>query len=299
MIDPNPDPDGTISSDQFDTVAEAIAAVPENGTLALPDDSVIEDELVIDKPMTLSMHGSTVTGKIAINATGPVTMKDGTLAYKDADGAKGKNTVGISVTGTEPVTFENCVFDVEARTAVQINTSGETTFDGCTFNVSKTGVYNMIETSPSSAVSAPLVSKFTLKDCKQIGEVNHNFLSLYRFAEGAEVNIIDCTLEDANMQSSIRISNVTSATATINLKNYSVNYAPGQTPEGGECQLLCQDYTKNTPQDFTKITVNFDNFTVDGTKVMSSEGASGIPVYAVYNNGYITGQGNDPVVTFK
>jgi hypothetical protein len=48
---PTPDPDGQVSTSDYATLAEAIAAVPENGTVVLASDLAPQEKITIDKPV--------------------------------------------------------------------------------------------------------------------------------------------------------------------------------------------------------------------------------------------------------
>ena len=59
--EPSPEPQSeVINTLDYDTVEDAIAAVPEGGTLQLGDDTTLPSSLVIDKNMTIDLNGNTI-----------------------------------------------------------------------------------------------------------------------------------------------------------------------------------------------------------------------------------------------
>lgn len=91
---PQPDPDGEVSTNDYATLAEAIAAVPENGTVVLASDLAPEEKITIDKPMEINLNGHTLTLPIVENNYGMI-VKDSLTIHGNGGGVDAANTFGI------------------------------------------------------------------------------------------------------------------------------------------------------------------------------------------------------------
>lgn len=93
---------------------DAIADVPENGTLELDSATPVTDPITIDKPMTVDGNGATVSSIVVNDAA--VTIDNVT-----AD--------SVTVTGTKDFTLTNSTVKGEPS----ISTTGKVTLTGNTF----------------------------------------------------------------------------------------------------------------------------------------------------------------------
>lgn len=87
---PTPDPDGQVNTENYETVNDAVAAVPDRGTVVLSADTTMTTPIVVDggKDVTINLNGNVLTseGAAAIEVTdGVVTLVNGTIAAHGAD----------------------------------------------------------------------------------------------------------------------------------------------------------------------------------------------------------------------
>ena len=76
---PEPDPDGEVSTSDYATLAEAIAAVPENGTVVLASDMTPTEKITIEKPIEIDLNGNTLTIPAVANNYGMVLKNSLTI----------------------------------------------------------------------------------------------------------------------------------------------------------------------------------------------------------------------------
>lgn len=86
----NPDPDGQVNTEDYETVNDAVAAVPNKGTVVLSADTTMTTPIVVDggKDVTINLNGNVLTsdGVSAIEVTdGTVTLVNGTIAAMGGD----------------------------------------------------------------------------------------------------------------------------------------------------------------------------------------------------------------------
>lgn len=91
---PSPDPDGEVSTADYTTFAEAIAAVPENGTVVLAADIAPTEKITIDKPMEINLNGHTLTLPTVENNYGMI-VKDSLTIHGNEGMVDAANTFGI------------------------------------------------------------------------------------------------------------------------------------------------------------------------------------------------------------
>lgn len=94
--EPTPDPDGQVSTDDFASLAEAIAAVPANGTVVLASDMAPEEKITIDKPIEIDLNGKTLTVPAVENNYGMIVKDSLTIHGNDGN----VNSSGLFGIGT-------------------------------------------------------------------------------------------------------------------------------------------------------------------------------------------------------
>lgn len=212
----------------------------------------------------------------------------------DAQGADRKAKVyGITLSGSEDVTIKDCTFKNQGYSAILNNCAGSVLVEDCDFECDT--MYNPIEGSQSVDNGDVVV-----KRCAFNGAPGNNYINFYQVAEGSNHHVEDCTFAPTVDNNVIRISNRTSASTNVEVKDCQYNFAEGEATEYTGF-LLCQDYTNKNgvKQDFTKVRVTLDNVLCDGEKV-TKDGAAKGSIFYVYEDGagIITGT-NDPVVIVK
>ncbi len=172
------------------------------------------------------------------------------------------------------------------------------TVSGCTFgSADGTGVpfiYNALEFTQST--ETPLESATISGNTFYGGQLSHNCINLYSFAEDAKVDISgNKYLEiDWTTTNPIRISNYTSADVTVNITGDTLQYSSGVSGNNTawEGLIILQDPSEeNDPDDdFTKVTLNVTdlNAPADSQRLFY--------VYADHKGGILTDT-NQPVVT--
>ena len=94
---PEPDPDGEVSTSDYATLAEAIAAVPENGTVVLASDMTPAEKIAIEKPMEINLNGHTLTVPAVDNNYGMIVKDSLTIHGNGGElDAAGLFGVGLS-----------------------------------------------------------------------------------------------------------------------------------------------------------------------------------------------------------
>lgn len=212
----------------------------------------------------------------------------------DAKGSDRKASVyGITVSGNEDVTIENCKFQNTGYSAILNNGEGKLNVVECEFDCNN--MYNPVEGSQSVANG-----DVTIENCEFVGAPGNNFINFYKVAEGSDHKVVGCKFNPTVDNNTIRFSNRNNAAAKFVVKDCEYDYQAGE-PTDYTGFILCQDYTNKNgvKQDFTKYAVVLDNVKCNGVKVADGVAAEG-SVYYVYEDGVgiITGQ-NDPVVSYK
>ena len=73
---PEPDPDGEVSTSDYATLAEAIAAVPENGTVVLASDMAPAEKITIERTTgDVNLNGCDANEIDVKTDTGDITMR--------------------------------------------------------------------------------------------------------------------------------------------------------------------------------------------------------------------------------
>lgn len=212
----------------------------------------------------------------------------------DVQGTSNKDAVyGIVLNGSEDVTIKNCEFKNQGYSAILNHCTGNVIVEDCDFACDT--MYNPIEGSQKANNG-----NVTVKGCKFTGVPGNNYVNFYQIANDSKHEISNCIFTPSVDNNIIRISNRTSAAASLLVKDCKYNFAEGEA-HAYTGFILCQDYTNKSgvKQDFTKIAITLDNVECNGEKV-TQDGAAKGSIYYVYEDakGIITGE-NDPVVTVK
>jgi hypothetical protein len=182
---------------------------------------------------------------------------------------KQKGVSGVDVEGNASIKLSGCKFANKGYSAVYVNTSGTVEITGCEFDC--TGLYNPIE-GASSTSGAPL-TKVKIEDNVMRGICGNNYINVYHFADNAVVDVNNVKVVGMKQESEVvRISNLNSNPATINVRNLSYAYDMS-TPfsEMWTATFLAQDYSKDKTQNFKNINLNVSGLTLNGQKVTDKD----------------------------
>lgn len=182
---------------------------------------------------------------------------------------KQKGVFGVDVEGTASIKLSGCKFANKGYSAVYMNTSGTIEITGCEFDC--TGLYNPIE-GASGTTGAPL-TEVKIEDNVMRGICGNNYINLYHFSDNAVVDINNIKVVGMKQESEVvRMSNLNSNPATINVRNLSYAYDMS-TPfsELWTATFLAQDYSKDKTQNFKNINLNVSGLTLNGQKVTDKD----------------------------
>ena len=294
---PGPEPDNKVNVADYDNIADALDAVPENGTVVFSTDSTVNEELAITKPVTVDGNGASFNKTITVS-NAEVTIKNAKLIAT----ARSNKTVtpAIKITGSKPFTLTDCQVSGTTRNAVNISTSGKVIVSDNTFEAGDNSIYNAIEFSISNA---PDITDVTIENNKFNGTLGNNGISFYNIADNAHITIKNNTFNDISVNNNpIRLSNAKNNSAVFDIIDNTYNFTSEEpSADGYTGFMLLQDYSKtNQKQDFTKFTINFKNLK-RGSKKLLEKGSGIDNVYYVYSDkeGILADGVNDPVVTFE
>lgn len=294
---PGPEPDNKVNVADYDNIADALDAVPENGTVVFSTDSTVNEELAITKPVTIDGNGASFNKTITVS-NAEVTIKNAKLIAT----ARSNKTVtpAIKITGSKPFTLTDCQVSGTTRNAVNISTSGKVIISDNTFEAGDNSIYNAIEFSISNA---PDITDVTIENNTFNGTLGNNGISFYNIADNAHITIKNNTFNDISVNNNpIRLSNAKNNSAVFDIIDNTYNFTSEEpSADGYTGFMLLQDYSKtDQKQDFTKFTINFKNLK-RGSKKLLEKGSGIDNVYYVYSDkeGILADGVNDPVVTFE
>ena len=294
---PDPEPGNKVNVADYDNIAEAIEAVPENGTVIFPEGQAIEEEISVTKPVTIDGNGASFNKTITVS-NAEVTIKNAKLI---ATARSNKTaTPAIKITGSKPFTLTDCQVSGTTRNAVNISTSGKVIVSDNTFEAGDNSIYNAIEFSISNA---PDITDVTIENNTFNGTLGNNEISFYNIADNAHITIKNNTFNDISVNNNpIRLSNAKNNSAVFDIIDNTYNFTSEEpNADGYTGFMLLQDYSKtDQKQDFTKFTINFKNLK-RGSKKLLEKGSGIDNVYYVYSDkeGILADGVNDPVVTFE
>ena len=259
-----------IGDAKYDTLAKAVEAATDGATITLLKDAELTETLNINKAITLDGANHKITGNSSAGKTSFITVEtDGDFTMKNATILPTSN--------------------VEANPAIDLQVKGKVVVDNCVFGAADDTnqfMYNGLEFSQNEAY--PMADETTISNCTFYGgSFRHNFISFYRMADGATININGNKFLNANWNdtNAIRVSNYSNVNATINLLNdtYSDHGADAKEDYAG---LLVFQELSDYNDDFTKLTVNIKN--------LDTTGAQSDQLFYVYKDSIIST--NQPVV---
>lgn len=285
----------------FESLAAAIAAVRDGGTVNMSSDMTVDDKTIISKDVTIKANGATFNKQVEIES-GDVVIDGANLVCSAATIAIKNNAPAVAVTGDGDFTLKNSNISGTSRTGVSVGTSGEVVISGNKFNAGSKKIYNAIEFSIGDTSAD--ITKAVISDNEFTGTLGNNAVSLYNLAEGADISMTGNKFTNISVDNNcIRLSNPRNVSAAFTLKDNEYLFSGSEpSADGYTAFMLLQDYSKkDTPrQEFNKFSIHFDNLKRSGKKL--SENGSGLDkVYYVYSdqNGILEDGVNDPIVDFK
>ena len=259
-----------VGDQEYATLAEAVAAAESGATVTLLKDAELTETLNINKAITLDGANHKITGKPSTGKTSFITVEtDGNFTMKNATILPTSNVV--------------------ANAAIDLQVKGKVVVDSCVFGAADDTnqfMYNGLEFSQNEAY--PMADETTISNCTFYGgSFRHNFISFYRMADGATININGNKFLNANWKdtNAIRVSNYSNVNATINLLDdtYSDH---GDDEYKAYAGLLCFQELSSYNDNFTKLTVNIEK--------LDTTGAQSDQLFYVYKDSIIST--NQPVV---
>ena len=225
------------------------------------------DSVNINQPDNAVNVTSNFDGTKASNQSKPtfaITGKTVTMSSNTANdcilavnGSEGVSLQGVSTNGVD-------YSKVKANDPVQITSTETVVIDGLTWTGRSSGYgYNAVSIGFNNSIDIEkmkLPKKIVIRNLDlTAGEFKNNPIGIYGFAEGAEILIENCKF--GLCSNPIRISNIGDKSATITIKNCSINqcyYEDGSENYRGF--MLLQDYSESGYKDFaSKLTINFEN----------------------------------------
>lgn len=258
-----------VKSVPADKATDSITSIEAGATLAISGAVDLSEEIAIPEAaegVTLIGNKDVVVSKKMTIPANDVTIKN--MKISNANTVKDNNKEStIDATGSK-FTLDSCTWETagDTRTGIYVNGS-EITIRNCTFDGTTDGkLYNLVE--PHYGKSEP-IKKMVVENCvfKPTASSN-NFISLYDFEEGAEVEFNNCVFNPNGLSNPLRISSISGHKATITFNN--CRYAPTECTHGSG-MVIFQGVKNNKTGvgnlDFSKITVKFNNLrTLDGSK---------------------------------
>ena len=257
-----------VSNKNNEPITEALTVSANNVTitgtnLELNGDTVIDGDGVTMNGIVFGNEN--VTGDYKSSHLLALNGNNATLTgctFKD-DGTADKTRTAIAA-ASRVVTIEDCVFDGAG------------------------GIYNAFESNYNTAT----IEKFVFRNCVFKPEAaSNNFVSMYKFVDGAQVLFENCSFEFGGDSNAIRLSNLDNTHATIIFKDCKMKSTNDGTYAGF---LLLQDPTSDKSEDFSLFTINFINFTNFEGKVYKDNNGTGVDkIWYTYNSD------TEPVVNFS
>lgn len=243
------------------------------------------EPITLDKECIISGNKDTVIAA-------PITVNGGNVIIEGVT-MKVTDKTMVSANGDKDVSIVNVDFkkddDVECRTLLSLPTKGQTVIDGCNFKDPNHKVYNVIEfgINKDDYTDGGVI----IRNCK-FGQISHNHISFYNVVNGGKILIENC---DFAYNGGIRVSNVNNTEWTLTLKDCIYR---GCDPGEYEGLVTFQDFSKDSVQDFTKITLICDNLVdANGNHITKNKDPRIAYVYDDKVNAVI--EGNQPKMIFK
>ena len=273
-----------------DKAVDSIGSLTDGANVVISS----KDDTAITEPLTVAANNVTITGK-DLPVTGDVKVEGDGVTLKGIsfsnDNVTGdyKGSHMLSITG-DNATLSGCTFKDDgtaSKTRTAITSTAETMLiEDCVFDGAG-GIYNAFE----STYNVGVVSNMIIRNCTFKKEAaSNNFVSLYKFVDGATVLFENCIFEQGNNSNALRLSNLDNTHVTVTFKD--CKFSTENTGEYAGLVLL-QDPSSDKSEDFSLITINFINLTnMEGKVYKDNNGTGADKIWYTYNTE------TEPVVNF-
>ena len=226
-----------------DALKKAISAASDNDTIKLDRDITLTSTLNITKNITLNGDGHTISGSVA----------------------SGTSFIDVSIPNNGDFTLTNCKIvptaQVTSNAAISLSVAGKVTVTDCTFGASSDTaghMYNGLEFSQTVPMGDTTITGNTFYG----GAFRHNCISFYKMNDNATININNNNFSNLNWDTTnaVRVSNYGSNTAIINLNDNTYSDHGTTGANQSYAGLLVFQKTASNNDNFTKLTVNINNF---------------------------------------
>lgn len=226
-----------------DALKKAISAASDNATIKLDRDITLTSTLNITKNITLNGDGHTISGSVA----------------------SGTSFIDVSIPNNGDFTLTNCKIvptaQVTSNAAISLSVAGKVTVTDCTFGASSDTaghMYNGLEFSQTVPMGDTTITGNTFYG----GAFRHNCISFYKMNDNATININNNNFSNLNWDTTnaVRVSNYGSNTAIINLNDNTYSDHGTTGANQSYAGLLVFQKTASNNDNFTKLTVNINNF---------------------------------------
>ena len=274
----------TIVETTPEDIATKIADIKDGDVVSLGAGEYTEP-ITLDKECIISGTKDTVvSAPITING-GNVIVEGVTMKVTDKTMVTAKGDKDVSIVNVDFVKED----DAQCRTLLSLPTEGQTVIDGCNFKDPNHKVYNVMEfgINKDDYTNGGVI----IRNCT-FDQISHNHISFYNVVNGGKILIENC---DFAYNGGIRVSNVNNTEWTLTLKDCIYR---GCDPGEYEGLVTFQDFSKDSVQDFTKITLICDNLVdANGNHITKNEDPRIAYVYDDKVNAVI--EGNQPKMIFK
>lgn len=226
-----------------DALKEAISNASDNAIIKLGSDITLTSTLNITKNITLNGDGHTISGSVS----------------------SGTSFIDVSIPNNGDFTLTNCKIvptaQVTSNAAISLSVAGKVTVTDCTFGASDDTagyMYNGLEFSQTVPMGDTTITRNTFYG----GAFRHNCISFYKMNDNATININNNNFSNLNWDTTnaVRVSNYGSNTAIINLNDNTYSDHGTTGANQSYAGLLVFQKTASNNDNFTKLTVNINNF---------------------------------------
>lgn len=286
-----PDSEQPIKTSTAEKAIDTISTLTDGANLMISSKdgaSVDEAITVTANNVTITGNDLPVTGDVKIEGDG-VTLKGISFGNENVTGDY-QNSHMLTISG-DNATLSGCTFKDDGtanktRTAIT-STANNMVIEDCVFDGAG-GIYNTFE----STYNVGVVTNMVIRNCTFKGDAaSNNFVSLYKFTDGATVLFENCTFEQKGESNSLRLSNLDNTHVTVTFKDCKF-----KTENVGQYAglVLLQDPTSEKSEDFSLITINFINLTnFEGKVYKNNDGTGADKIWYTYNTD------TEPVVNFS
>lgn len=240
-------------------------------TMLSPIISIDQDSTDIDQPNTVVNTTSNFDGTKATDQSVPAFTITGKIVAMSSNKA---NNCKLIVTGLDGVSLQGVstngvdyskINSTVGNDPVKVSSAETVIIDGLTWITRDAGYgYNAVSVGFNDknldVSKMVLPKKIVIRNLDlTAGEFKNNPIGIYGFDEGAEILIENCKF--GLCSNPIRISNIANKSATITIKNCSIDQCYYENDsENYRGFMLLQDYSKSGYKEFaSKLTINFEN----------------------------------------